>query len=117
MGLADYEGGRSDAILGAAELSGLQQYDVVNLGDYLGIANPADPRQMESAIAAMVAEALPDTVYLLDSRIPLDSYVTRSMIDEHLLSLRAVDSNPGGRARTTSDRTPNFLRELAPTSN
>ena len=73
VGLVDAEGGRSEGILAAAELAGLQDYGVVDMLDYLGLRQPAPaPTQsMEAAMWELVANAPPGAVYMLDSRIPL----------------------------------------------
>src|SRR5690606_5700702 len=43
VGLADLEGGRSDGILGGAELAGLTNYRVVELDTYLGMDFVTEP--------------------------------------------------------------------------
>jgi protease-4 len=115
LGLADYEGGRSDAIAGAAELAGLPAYRVVDLEEYLGI-EPLETTipNLETAAQSLIEQALPDTIFLLDSRISLMPGVEQSALNEHLLSLRARDINPspGGPA---PEATPDFLRDVLPT--
>ena len=94
LGLIDGEGGRTDAILTAAELAGVPAYDVIDLAaDYdVSIAAPAAPApSIEESVARLAAEAPPDAIFLLDSRIPLPGVGTSSALEEHLLRLRAVD--------------------------
>lgn len=67
IGLIDAHGSRSDAILDVAEMVGVEEYRVVELSDYLGLSFETD-----SDVGALIDGAWPGTVFLLDSRIPLD---------------------------------------------
>lgn len=88
LGLVDAEGGRTDAILAAAALAGVERYDVVDLANRYGIAiTPSAPTVSES-VAALAADAPPDAVFLLDSRIPLPSELNASPLDQPLLRQR-----------------------------
>jgi len=70
LGLVDAPGGTSDAISAAAELAGITSYRVVQLTDYLGLTfQPSTYFKANSLFKA----ALPGTVFLLDSRIPLSA--------------------------------------------
>jgi protease-4 len=72
LGLIDAEGGRTDGIMAAAELAGVEDYQVVELAPYLGFFPPEEEdRSVQSGVAEMVAQAPPGTIYMLDSRIPL----------------------------------------------
>lgn len=82
LGLIDGEGGRADGIEAAAELAGLDSYEVVDLPAYLGLpaAPDYDTDGLQSGTNAivsrrgvqeMVAQAPPGTIYMLDSRIAL----------------------------------------------
>lgn len=66
LGLIDTLGGRSDAILAATELADIKKYQIVELTDYLGL--PFKPSIGEGLL---MGDALPGTVFLVDSRIPL----------------------------------------------
>ncbi len=90
LGLVDREGGRSDGIAGAAELSGLRRYRVVNLLDYLAARDAPLQRDYREAVKVMVETAPPDAVFLLDSRIALPGLHDSSDVERHLLRLREI---------------------------
>lgn len=92
VGLADLEGARTDAILGAAELAGLTRYQVVHLEDFYGLSTPVEPPDFITAVRQMVETAPPDAVFLLDTRIPLPGVETDSEVERHLRSLRGLPS-------------------------
>ncbi len=104
VGLVDYLGTRSDAILTAAELAQVSSYKVVDLVDYLGLnksaPTPPVPNVPPSSSAAVLqnkltvqewAETIPaDAVLLLDSRIDLPRRSEPSVVEQHMLELRRV---------------------------
>lgn len=91
LGLADSEGGRSDAVAAAAELSGLADYRVVELAElYLPEPAPTPPLPTP-ALQSLLENAPPDTAFLLDSRIPLTGVMEGSDLDRRLEQLRSVD--------------------------
>lgn len=101
IGYIDAEGGRSDAIRAAAELSGVQEYDVVDLLDYFGFDFTLEYQQeptasFEEALAKVVAKVgspwATGAAYFLDSRIPLPQTGVADL-EQHLLNLRAAASN------------------------
>ena len=99
VGLVDAEGGRTEGILAAAELAGIQDYGVVDMLDYLGYRQPApEPTQsMEATAYRLVANAPPGAVYMLDSRIPLPQ-------------IDAADRRwPGGSMRPATNGAPAVL--------
>lgn len=115
VGLADLEGGRSDAILGAAELAGLSDYSVVDLDVHVGITPPQPVIvTLEEQVAALTQKAPPEAVFLLDSRIPLANGMAASQVEAHLLSLRTVDMNPVSSARESQLAPPTFLKNMLP---
>jgi len=115
LGLADFEGGRSDAIAGAAELAGLTDYQVVDLPDRLGLEPPLPAAPSFAAVVqGLFDQALPDTIFLLDSRISLAGYADPTRLDAHLLSLRAQDHNFSSQNATARIGAPDFLRDLIP---
>jgi protease-4 len=70
LGLVDAPGALSDGISAAAELAGITSYRVVQLTDYLGLTfQPTAYFKANSLFKA----ALPGTVFMLDSRIPLSA--------------------------------------------
>jgi protease-4 len=71
LGLIDAEGGRANGVEAAAELAGLADYEVVDLPEYLNLSPPLPPEDPEEALRAMVAQAPPGAIYMLDSRITL----------------------------------------------
>jgi protease-4 len=72
LGLIDAEGGRTDGIEAAAELAGLTDYEVVDLPEFLNLfpLPPPEPDPQES-LQALVDQAPPGAIYMLDSRIHL----------------------------------------------
>ena len=90
VGLADQEGARSDAILGAAELAQVRDYELVDLVGYLDLAPPAPALPLSQAVAAMFASSPTDAVYLLDSRIALPNSMQDNEVDRHLWELRRI---------------------------
>ena len=92
IGLIDHEGGRSDAIIAAADLAGVAEYAVVDLAEFLDLV-PAEPgTSVEASIKAMMESTQPDTVFLLDSRLALPGVNDNSALTRHLLELRKIDS-------------------------
>jgi len=77
FGLIDAHGSRSEAILDAAELAGVKKYQVVELSDYLGL--PAEP---SFDVQSLIEGALPGTVFLLDSRIPLAGNTQETLVTD-----------------------------------
>jgi len=77
IGLIDAHGSRSEAILDAAELAGAKKYQVVELSDYLGL--PAEP---SFDVQSLIEGALPGTVFLLDSRIPLAGNMQETLMTD-----------------------------------
>ena len=115
VGLIDLEGGRSDGILGAAELAGLRRYRVVELDTYLGLPFSTPPDYTES-IKKMADTAPPNSVFLLDSRINLPGMIEGNEIQEHMLRLR--DISPSSWERTSDRELPsNATQESAPPEN
>lgn len=108
LGLIDFEGAHSDAVLGAAELAGVSEYDVVDLAKHVGVASPNQPQFAANSatginpgafveqVQELVAQAPSETIYFLDSRIPLTAYDPASDVEAHLLALRAAEVNPVG---------------------
>lgn len=112
VGLIDLEGARSDGILGAAELAGLRHYRVVQLDAYLGMNVPVQPDYMKT-INDLAANASPDTVFLLDTRIPLPGMLEGDEVQEHMLRLRNIA--PASQNRTSERDLPRTTtQETAP---
>ncbi len=110
VGLADLEGGRTDGILGAAELAGLTSYRVVTLDEYLGLAPEVESEvepDITATIAQMAATAPPDAVFLLDNRVPLPGLEESSAVEEHMLKLRNL--SPYSWQRTSERGLPGLL--------
>lgn len=103
LGLVDYEGGRSDAITEAAKLAGVSDYGVVELTDYLGMQFTPPAGSTAQALKTLMAKAPPDTVWTLDSRIPLPAAVDDTAFSEQLLRLRA------NQLTSLSNRLPTHL--------
>ena len=93
IGLVDYEGSRSDAIVAAASLAGLDNYRTVDLVGYLGFYSDEPEQPTEGySVHSMVERAPPDAIFLLDSRIPLPGSLEGTELDRHLLKLRNIDA-------------------------
>ncbi len=74
LGLIDAEGGRADGIQAAAELGGVTDFDVVELPQFLNLMpQPQPPQDPQRALQAMVDQAPPGAIYMLDSRVRLPS--------------------------------------------
>lgn len=115
IGLIDFEGSRSDAVAGAAELASVNGYETVDLPTYLGIAPPQLAPDFVSAVHEMVDGAPPETIYLLDSRMALNVHTERPDLDAHLLSLRGDGAGLYRRpADAMQDALPGFLRNALP---
>ncbi len=89
LGLIDYEGGRSDGIIEAAKLASLANYGVVELTSYLGIHFTPSLNSTEAHLKSLMAQAAPDTVWTLDSRIALPATIDETALDQQLNRLRA----------------------------
>jgi protease-4 len=118
VGLVDLEGARSDGILGAAEIAGLRRYRVVQLDAYLSMPMQLQPNYMET-IAELAENATPDTIFLLDSRIPLPGMMEGNELQEHMMRLR--DIAPASWERTSERDLPNTsldeIEEVTPKGN
>ncbi|MCX6046304.1 MAG: S49 family peptidase [Chloroflexi bacterium] len=89
LGLVDYEGGRSDGITEAAKLAGVTDYGVAELTNYLGISFTPALEGTEAKLKSLMAQAAPDTVWMLDSRIALPTTIDDTALDQQLSRLRA----------------------------
>jgi protease-4 len=110
VGLADLEGGRSDGILGAAELAGLTRYRVVELDTYLGLEMEAVP-DYAATVAEMAATAPPDAIFLLDNRVALPGLDEGSAIEQHMLKLRGLSPYADPRTGDLPASTPAIGQE------
>lgn len=91
LGLADAEGGITDAIAAAAELAGVPTYAVLDLIEaYYEPPAGLVYSDFPAAIQAMLQTAPPDAAFLLDSRMPLPGLGENSAVDRHLMNLRRV---------------------------
>ena len=90
IGLIDAHGSRSDAILDAAEMAGVKKYRVVELTEYLGL-----PFEFSSDVQSLIDDALPGTVFLLDSRIPLTGSAHETLMRDPLYPLWGKNPVPG----------------------
>jgi protease-4 len=74
LGLIDAQGGRADGIKAAAELAGLADFEVVDLPLFLNLMpRPQQSQDLQQALQALVDQAPPGAIYMLDSRIRLPS--------------------------------------------
>ena len=67
LGLVDELGGLSNGILAAADSAGLRRYQVQDLPEYFG--KPFVPTEIYF-LSRVLQKSLPETVFLLDSRVP-----------------------------------------------
>lgn len=92
IGLIDHEGGRSDAILAAAELAGISNYQTVDLMSYYGLEWPMSfffqANGQDRAIRDLIDNAPPDAIFMLDSRVSLPDMTLESELEQHLMALR-----------------------------
>ena len=58
-------------------MAGVKKYQVVELTDYLGL-----PFESGSDVQSLIEDALPGTVFLLDSRIPLAGNVQETLVTD-----------------------------------
>ena len=66
--------------------------DEKELVDYFGMQPQIPEPSIESSIRAMAENAAPETVFLLDSRIPLPGIADSTDLERHLFKLRSVDA-------------------------
>jgi protease-4 len=111
VGLVDLEGARSDGIIGAAELAGLRRYRVESLVTYFGTPAPTQPDYLQT-IAELTANASPDTIFLLDSRIPLPNMMDGNALEEHMMRLRGIA--PASWERTSERDLPQSFQDVTP---
>jgi ClpP class serine protease len=90
IGLIDAHGSRSEAILDAAELAGIKKYQMVELSNYLGL--PVEP---SFDVQSLIEDALPGTVFLLDSRIPLAGSAQETLVTDSFYPLWGKSPVPG----------------------
>lgn len=94
IGYIDAEGGRSDAVLAAAEMAGVTDYNVADLLGFFGFDFSLEYQEplfnREEALQERLATAPPDALFFLDSRIPLTPMIKRTALEQHLLHLRAT---------------------------
>jgi len=103
IGLIDARGSRSEAILDAAEMAGVKKYRVVELTDYLGL--PSEPNL---DVQSLIDDALPGTVFLLDSRIPLVGSAQETLMTDSVYPLWGKNPAP---VRSQSDTPLPFDRK------
>ena len=115
LGLVDYEGGRQDAVQEAAKLAGVTAYDSVDLTDYLGVKFTPPPGTTAQTLKTLMAKAPPDTVWMLDSRIPLPGTMDSSALSQQLLRLGAT--RPALLARSPSNSLLDQLWAALPAAN
>ncbi len=96
IGMIDAQGGPADAVSGAAELAGISDYRTVNLTDYynLGADAAPSPEPLLLQVQRLVRNAGPDTIYMMDDRVPLPELATNNRVLEHLRRLRAAAAGP-----------------------
>jgi protease-4 len=98
IGLVDAEGSLSDAISAAADLAGVTSYRSQDLIDFYDLPFSLEFQQpmlaFREAIAQRLATVGPNTSFALDTRIPLTPAVDRTILEAHLLQLRATAPGP-----------------------
>jgi protease-4 len=79
LGLIDGEGSRTEGVKAAAELAGLESYQVVDLPGYLGMAPiGSDGEDVVATAQALLASAPPGTIFMLDTRIPFPDHASKT---------------------------------------
>lgn len=94
LGLIDGEGSRSEGISAAAELAGLEDYEVVELRTLLGIPAPEPLIGQNQSTLSLLTNAPVGVILMLDSRIPLPALDTTP---SQLPSKRNGDNFVAGR--------------------
>lgn len=127
IGLIDKEGGTGDAVVAAAELGGVSEYDSVDLLERYGISilppapvfqevgaqgAAAEENYMKRAVHRLVEQAPPDTIFLLDDRYTLPDVGGNSALERHLLRLRQGDPAGEPGADSTSSVPGGTLSQL-----
>ena len=72
---------------------------------------PVQPDYMQT-IEKMTADASPDTVFLLDTRIALPGMMEGNALEEHMLRLRNIA--PASWERTSERELPSSFQDVAP---
>ncbi len=89
IGMIDGEGSRTDAIEKAAELAGLDNWQVADLEQWFNLPAPVySDYPLAQQVARMVMQAPPNSLYMLDDRLALPGILTRSDVVAQLLKLR-----------------------------
>lgn len=70
LGLIDGEGSRAEGVAAAAALAGLTAYHVVDVPSYLGLPPISVATDPVEEARALLAQAPPGMIFMLDSRIP-----------------------------------------------
>jgi protease-4 len=108
VGFTDAEGSRSDAILAAAELAGIRDYNVAELLGFFGFDFTLEYQEpvfnFADALTQRLAHAPAEAVFFLDSRIPLTAMIERTALEQHLLQLRATAPGPFQQPRQPMTR-------------
>lgn len=104
IGYIDAQGGPADAVNGAAELAALRDFRTVELITYYGLeeVNTTSTDPLASRVQRLLAGASPDTIYMMDDRVPLPGNAAGGALLEHLGRLRATAAGPLERQLQTS---------------
>ncbi len=84
IGYIDAQGALADGINGAAELAGLRTYRTVDLPTYYDIVAPQSfaVEPLDNQVQALVRNASPDTIYMMDDRVPLPAAAQSALMDQ-----------------------------------
>lgn len=99
IGYIDAQGSTADAVNGAAELAGLRKFRTVDLITHYGLEEaalpaPPAPDPLAQEVQRLVRGAPPDTVYMLDDRVPLPAAASQGALLDQLRRLRATAPGP-----------------------
>lgn len=96
IGFIDAQGSTADAVSGAAELAGLHTFRTEDLVTRYGFEETAQIVQepLAQKVQRLVRAAPPDTIYMLDDRVPLPASANQGALLDQLRRLRATAPGP-----------------------
>ena len=104
IGYIDAQGGPADAVNAAAELAALRDFRTVDLIAYYGLEdlNTTSTDPLATRLQRLRQGASPETIYMMDDRVPLPGNAAGGALLEQLERLRATAAGPLGGQRQLS---------------
>ncbi len=96
IGYIDAQGGPADAINAAAELAGLRDFQSADLAQRYQLATPEGYSELplSTQVQKLVSESSPDTIYMMDDRVPLPAAQASGSLLDQLWRLRSTAPGP-----------------------